>query len=1183
MPLNLSRKSARAAAAVFAAAAAVALCAVDSSAAPLDPSVFTSLGTLNITSGSITIDTDAVAIAGAANFNGSLYYPDGTSPPIALFTFGNVTLGAGVTINVTGSRPLALLSQGSMSIASGINLSGGAGGVPAGGTAGPAGGYAGGAAGVNGTAGAGPGGGPGGITATGGGGGAYGGNGAGDAFGTPGGASYGDLFTLLIGGSGGGGGGWPSNAGGGGGGAGVIELGATRDLSLTSSLIANGGGVAGAADYAGGAGAGGGILLHASSISVATLQATGGSGPDAAGGGGRLTLAGENLNVPQILSEIASLSPSVYGGTGFQSGKAGVLTLRPALATVQATQSLNVGVTPGQTGRTDARVELLPKSLTVQSGGNATIISSVTWGSGGVVSLTGGSLNIAENTTFAAGSTFNWSSGSLSIASGRTLRIDGGVASISAGAGGLPNGATLRVSSAGQFNTGSNLFDVGSSADPGNGPTGTLLVDGNGSQFRSGAGSRWGSNAGDFATVTFSNLGAGTIETLLIATNGGQARVNLFGGSALNVRGLNVGSTTAGSSATINLEGGALNVYDSAGSANFRQGTQVNLSGGTLSLASNATFAAGSQLNLDYGSVIISNGKTLTFDGGTGSIGIGGGGLSDGATLRVTNGGHFFLQSFFDIGSTAVPGTGPTGTLVVDGPGSQMVQTAGGGPFWGPNIGDFATVSFSNQAVGTLLALAVAETGGQALVNLQSGAVLNVGSIGVGNTNAGSSATINIAGGALNVYSSTGQASFRQGATVNLSDGTLNLAGNGTFSRSNVNWTGGTLIIGSGKTLAISGGTATLTNVSAGLSGGATLRILNGGRFTSNSYFDIGSSALPNAGPTGTLEVDGAGSQFSLAGTSYWGYNVNDFATVTISNHAVASFSGLTIGASGGRALVTVSGGAALNVEAPLVGGVSSGGATTINISGGALNIALGATLRNGAVVNYSSGTFADAGTLAMQADSKLLLSAGGDKVVRSGVVNMSGTSRIDLADNDMVVDYTGPSQLTAIKGYLIAGRNGGSWTGNSLTSSAAATDPVHGSLGYGEASDVLGASGGTFAGVPVDGTAVLIKFTYPGDANLDGVVDLKDLYRLAVNYNAGGKLWTSGDFNYDGLTNVQDLTALAINWQAGVAAPLANDSLSTALAAFGLPPVSVPEPTFAVLFTLAGLTARVARRQRSR
>src|SRR5262245_30445198 len=83
---------------------------------PLDPNAFAALGTLNVASGAITINTDTRTITGAASFAGVSFDQGNGNPTIAVFDFHSATIGSGVSVSIVGTSPLALLSRGSMSI-----------------------------------------------------------------------------------------------------------------------------------------------------------------------------------------------------------------------------------------------------------------------------------------------------------------------------------------------------------------------------------------------------------------------------------------------------------------------------------------------------------------------------------------------------------------------------------------------------------------------------------------------------------------------------------------------------------------------------------------------------------------------------------------------------------------------------------------------------------------------------------------------------------------------------------------------------------------------------------------------------------------------------------------------------------------------------------------------------------
>jgi hypothetical protein len=144
------------------------------------------------------------------------------------------------------------------------------------------------------------------------------------------------------------------------------------------------------------------------------------------------------------------------------------------------------------------------------------------------------------------------------------------------------------------------------------------------------------------------------------------------------------------------------------------------------------------------------------------------------------------------------------------------------------------------------------------------------------------------------------------------------------------------------------------------------------------------------------------------------------------------------------------------------------------------------------------------------------------------------GTGQLDLTNGSLIVDYTGPTALPSVRDALTSGYFAGGWTGAGIVSSLAAADAQHSTaLGYAEAAQ-LGAW--SFDGATVDSTAIVVKYTHYGDANLDGNVDTIDFNLLAANFGGSNKQWLQGDFNVDTTTNTIDFNLLAANFGKNVA-----------------------------------------------
>jgi dockerin type I repeat protein len=198
----------------------------------------------------------------------------------------------------------------------------------------------------------------------------------------------------------------------------------------------------------------------------------------------------------------------------------------------------------------------------------------------------------------------------------------------------------------------------------------------------------------------------------------------------------------------------------------------------------------------------------------------------------------------------------------------------------------------------------------------------------------------------------------------------------------------------------------------------------------------------------------------------------------------------------------------------------------TLNFTkNGAGKLVTSNVLFNNLAINGGTLAMLNSGTASGVSNVKTLTIGGG-----SG----AWTAAWDLSNNAAIVDYTGTSPLATIADQIKSGRGNGAWNGTGITSSAAAavasdSSNIHKTaLGFAEASLL---SFNTYQGQSLDGSAVFVRYTFTGDANLDGAVTTADFTSLATNFNQSGKSWIDGDFNYDGKVNALDFNAVATNF----------------------------------------------------
>jgi hypothetical protein len=163
---------------------------------------------------------------------------------------------------------------------------------------------------------------------------------------------------------------------------------------------------------------------------------------------------------------------------------------------------------------------------------------------------------------------------------------------------------------------------------------------------------------------------------------------------------------------------------------------------------------------------------------------------------------------------------------------------------------------------------------------------------------------------------------------------------------------------------------------------------------------------------------------------------------------------------------------------------------------------------------------------------------AGSGRVVNTNSLSIAITagSRLDLGDNKLVVRTTpigsfNGSAYTGITGWIASGRAGGDWSGSGIvTSMTAATSGNFTSIGVARASDVRPATAtatALWAGQTITGTDTLVMYTYGGDANLDGKLNIDDYVKIDSGIASALTGWANGDFNYDGVVNIDDYTTV--------------------------------------------------------
>ena len=895
---------------------------------------------------------------------------------------------------------------------------------------------------------------------------------------------------------------------------------------------------------------------------------------DAPGGTGAMNISGGTLNVTNSLSILDATSSITLSGGSIQSGSLADLgkftqtggTLNTGLASIVGSGSLSL--TSGTITAATLRMSggYYTQTNGVLNAGTADFSTAASYSfTGGTMNISGGSWTPQIQEYEALG--YAWvisgpSSPVLNLQAGasavipQTVQKGGNTNAVESAAIGCYGGTgTVNVTGANSsLNSPTQLY-VGVQG------TGYLNISSNGSVNMSsglftyvglsGTGSITVQTGGSFAANSLDIGDGGGVGSLAVAAqspvlcrNDSYIGPNGTGTVTLGIPGQTDTGSTWTDNGTIYIGGEAGESFPLGNvAATFGTGTVYVYGGTTLTTEGLTTYngsgtgggniyLAGGTINT--GALTLATLSELNWNGGTlnltsGSLTVGSGGIL-GSTLTLYSGRNLGVtglgQSLTVTGALNLSGGSlVTGALTIL-PGASFNWSAGSLTLTGSSL----TVG-TRGTMGSALTLAAGQT-----LNI-TGPAQNLTITGTLNASEGTfyvPAIIQTAGTFIDTSPLMLAGTGGNAATCNLSGGTanlgtLNVAAGGTmivnatgFNAAGINQSGG-IFTDSGKlTLAGSGGNAVSFNLSGGTLTAASFNVSSGGSFHWTG---------------GNLNLTGAGSNFGTM--------------LTVPTGSTLSLNGML------SSPVTLSPGAILTLDANTGTGILVHSLNTITLSG---NSSTAGQVNAVAISNHSNRQF----------------------VVTAGISFAGGTNAwlgtLDLADNDLDIQ-TG--SMATITNQVKEGYNGGRWNGSGgIVSSSAAADPTHltalGVIQNNQSGSALYTASNHFDGTTPGPGDILIKFTWYGDANLDGKVDGSDYARIdngCLNKLTG---WYNGDFNYDGIVNGSDYALIdnSFNTQgarlsASVASPTAQIAGTS----------TVPEPVCLGVLALAS-TALLSRRR---
>ncbi|HEY1684218.1 MAG TPA: dockerin type I repeat-containing protein [Tepidisphaeraceae bacterium] len=318
------------------------------------------------------------------------------------------------------------------------------------------------------------------------------------------------------------------------------------------------------------------------------------------------------------------------------------------------------------------------------------------------------------------------------------------------------------------------------------------------------------------------------------------------------------------------------------------------------------------------------------------------------------------------------------------------------------------------------------------------------------------------------------------------------------------------------STMTINGGIVEMeTNSGVWTLAGGTVNMNVSG--SSSPYLAANELILGTGSSNGTVNI-GAGTTAYIAGGLYSGANSVSGGNVVNVGVGSTLYISPTFG-SDANAVLTKNGPGTMIIESG--DSQTHGSGSVINVNQGELDLNSNAINSGNPTLNLNV-----TGTVKMGSDQRLAslhvltggavdLLTGANKVLRTSSLTIDTGGTLDITNDGMIVDYTGSSPLATIGTYIASAYDNGAWDQPGLTSSTASVKKGT-AIGYADNNQFHYT---TFDNQSVSSNAVLIKYTWYGDLNLDGKVTSADLALMSTTGNG----WSHGDLNYDGKVNSDD------------------------------------------------------------